>query len=154
MNNIISNIDREIKANNFEEALSLAKQYEEIGDTDLIDLIQKANEGILRIKEQKKRREEERRIKYQELFSKFGEGGIFINAVVMTHIQRVANDPDSIEFINFSEVYYNDWGWVVRCEFRGKNLFGAKVRNTKWFTVNNGTVVDVQDSKPLKLNSY
>lgn len=152
-NNIISNIENEIRSKNFEGAIIIAKKYEDIEDPKLTNLIQQSNEGILELERLKQKHEEDRHKKYQELVSKFGDGGINVNALVRTYIQRVANDPDSIEFVDFSNVFYNDSGWVVRCEFRGNNILGAKVRNIKWFTVQNRMIVDVQDSAPGTLNT-
>jgi hypothetical protein len=37
-------------------------------------------------------------------------------------------------------------GWLVKCEFRAKNLLGAYVRDSKWFVIQHGHVVDVRES--------
>jgi hypothetical protein len=84
--------------------------------------------------------------KYNELVSKFGPGdGIDLKAIIMTYLDYTANDPKSIKIIAFSPVCYNDHGWVLGCDFRGKNAFGGLVKNSKWFTISNRKVINVED---------
>ena len=42
-------------------------------------------------------------------------------------------------------------GWIVCCDFRAKNGFGALVLESKWFIVKNGRVIDVQPFSAYKL---
>lgn len=65
---------------------------------------------------------------------------------VKEYLKSVVNDPDSLKFEKWSKVYASDDGWLVKCEFRARNLFGAYVRDTKWFIIQHGHVVDVRES--------
>jgi hypothetical protein len=66
---------------------------------------------------------------------------------VEQYLRSIAHDPDSLKFDNWSDLYYNDEdGWLVRCEYRGKNAFGAYVRNANWFVIRYGRVVSMKDS--------
>lgn len=65
---------------------------------------------------------------------------------VKEYLESAVNDPDSLKYDFWSEVYFSDDGWLVKCEFRAKNLLGAYVRDTKWFVIQHGHVVDVRES--------
>ncbi len=65
---------------------------------------------------------------------------------VKKYLESSVNDPDSLKYDFWSEVYFSDDGWLVKCEFRAKNLFGAYVRDSKWFVIQHGNVVDVKKS--------
>ncbi|MBK7042985.1 MAG: hypothetical protein IPH50_04370 [Rhodanobacteraceae bacterium] len=60
------------------------------------------------------------------------------------YLKRMAHDPDSIEFVGCSAPLVTDGGWNIRCEYRGKNAFGALVRNDQWFLVRQSKVVSVK----------
>lgn len=65
---------------------------------------------------------------------------------VNRYLERTAHDPDSIDIVSCSEVYHNNtYGWLVRCTYRGKNGFGAVVRNTNWFSIYKG-IVTIHDT--------
>jgi hypothetical protein len=85
-----------------------------------------------------------------ERVSKFGESperSPYDNSVycVKRYLKSVAKDPDALRCDEWSDVYYSKNGWVVKCVFRGKNSFGAYVRDEKWFVIQHGEVVDVKD---------
>ena len=65
---------------------------------------------------------------------------------VEKYLKSVAHDPDSIKFGRCTEVYHTENGWLVGCEFRGKNAFGAYVRNFNWFTIRHGQVIGVDEA--------
>ncbi|MHB9070760.1 MAG: hypothetical protein ACYC54_10390 [Sedimentisphaerales bacterium] len=71
---------------------------------------------------------------------------------VKDYLKRVAHDPDSLKFERWSNVYYNDDGWTVRCEYRGKNAFGAYVRNVNWFVIQHGQVIEMADGNKYTEN--
>lgn len=64
---------------------------------------------------------------------------------VTSYLERIANDPDSIDVESCTQVYMGDDGWVVGCTYRGKNGFGGLIRKSSWFTLINGRVVDMTD---------
>mgnify|MGYP000212043689 CR=1 FL=1 len=70
---------------------------------------------------------------------------------VEKYLKFSAHDPDSIEFDNCSSVYHITTGWLVRCTYRGKNTFGALVRNTNWFTIKHGAVIKQHEATAYKL---
>lgn len=64
---------------------------------------------------------------------------------VKTYLKRVANDPDSIDIVGCTDVYKNKDGWLVGCQYRGKNAFGGTILTANWFRLQRGRVVDVYD---------
>jgi hypothetical protein len=55
-------------------------------------------------------------------------------AVLQTTLEQNANDPDSIEIVSCSPpVLTEKICWATRCNIRGKNAFGARVLNQKWY---------------------
>ncbi len=64
---------------------------------------------------------------------------------ISDYIERLAHDPDSIEFEGCSDPNVTDTGWNIRCIYRGKNAFGAVVRNEQWFLVKHGQVTKVSE---------
>ena len=60
---------------------------------------------------------------------------------VERYLKRVARDPDSVEISNCTKVYQSDNGWLVACEWRGKNGFGGMSRDTNWFTIRQNRVI-------------
>lgn len=67
------------------------------------------------------------------------DGGIFM---VELAVKQGAHDPDSIEVTSCTQpVLTEDLCWRSRCEIRGKNAFGAKVRNVGTFWISSQGVV-------------
>jgi len=65
---------------------------------------------------------------------------------VKQYLKSVAKDPDSLVFEKWGQVAYNDKdGWIVWCDFRGKNSFGGYTRDIKWFVIRHNNVVAVKD---------
>lgn len=65
---------------------------------------------------------------------------------VQNYLKTVAHDPGSIEMDGCTQVYHSDNGWLVGCRYRGKNAFGALIRQAQWFTIQRGQVVKVDKS--------
>lgn len=65
---------------------------------------------------------------------------------VSRYLEAVANDPDSIKIDNCTKVYHIAEGWLVGCDYRGKNAFGGMVRNSNWFIIIRNTVVKMKPS--------
>lgn len=69
---------------------------------------------------------------------------------VKRYLEKVANDPDSIKIQGCTPVSVDEKsGWVVGCDYRGKNAFGGVIKNSHWFVIKNGQVV-----KMLPADSY
>lgn len=66
---------------------------------------------------------------------------------VERYLKSVANDPDSIEMNRCTKAVYSEEGWIVACEFFGRNAFNAKLRKQAWFTINHGRVVAMRDAQ-------
>jgi hypothetical protein len=64
---------------------------------------------------------------------------------VKQYLKKVANDPDSIEIDECTKVYHTDAGWLVGCNYRGRNGFGGMVRQANWFTIVHGTVIAMHE---------
>lgn len=71
-------------------------------------------------------------------------------AEVERYLKIVANDPDSIDIDKCTQVYHTKSGWLVGCVYRGKNGFGAMVRNANWFTIVKGRVTNMEPADKYK----
>jgi len=60
---------------------------------------------------------------------------------VERYLKLVMNDPDSYEHVSSTIPVARGEYWIVRSTFRGKNAFGGKVINTKFFYIQQGQVV-------------
>lgn len=60
------------------------------------------------------------------------------------YLKQIAHDPDSIDFESCGPPVITEAGWNIRCIYRGKNAFGALVRNDNFFLVAHGRVVAVK----------
>ena len=69
---------------------------------------------------------------------------------VKDYLESVAKDPDSLKYEKWSQVFSSDDGWLVQCDFRAKNSFGAYERYVKWFVIRNGFVVDAKDGNAYR----
>lgn len=69
---------------------------------------------------------------------------------VLRYLRTAMHDPDSLDMEGCTNVYQGKNGWLVGCIYRGKNAFGAKVRNANWFTIRHGMVVKVEDADAYK----
>jgi hypothetical protein len=107
----------------------------------------KVAEEVAKEKAEKRRREE----KYQQRVAAFGEpptqsawDGSYYE--VERYLKRIANDPESIDISGCTGVYHNDQGWLVGCDYRGRNGFGGMVRQSNWFSISHGTVINMHES--------
>ncbi|WP_233595278.1 MULTISPECIES: hypothetical protein [Corallococcus] len=64
---------------------------------------------------------------------------------VERYLKKVMNDPDSYEHVSSSAPVARDAFWIVKSSFRGKNAFGGKVLNTRYFFIQQGQVVRVEE---------
>jgi hypothetical protein len=65
---------------------------------------------------------------------------------VEDYLKRIANDPDSIKIDSCTDVYKTNDGWLVGCNYRGRNVFNGMVRQSNWFTIVHGKVVKMHDA--------
>lgn len=64
---------------------------------------------------------------------------------VERYLKKVMNDPDSYEHVSSSAPVARDAYWIVKSSFRGKNAFGGKVLNTRYFFIQRGQVARVEE---------
>lgn len=96
---------------------------------------------------QKEKQEQERAVRlamFGEAPKQSGWDGSYYE--VKSYLKRVANDPDSIEIDRCTAVYHTKNGWLVGCDYRGRNAFGGLIRQSNWFTIVHGTVVKMHDA--------
>lgn len=65
---------------------------------------------------------------------------------VKQYLRQTAHDPESIEFVGCTKVFKNENGWLVGCQYRGNNAFGAKILAANWFRIQRGRVVETYES--------
>ncbi|MFN3880101.1 MAG: hypothetical protein ACK4L8_01545 [Nitrincola lacisaponensis] len=70
---------------------------------------------------------------------------------VNQYLKRVANDPDSIKVESCTKVYHTETGWLVGCDYRGRNAFGGMVRQSNWFTIVNNIVIEIHEPSAFQL---
>jgi len=102
--------------------------------------------------EKKKKQQEQER---QRRLAMFGDPPVRSSwdgsyPVIERYLKKVAHDPDSIEIVKCTDVFYTKSGWLVGCYFRGRNAFGAKVMDAKWFTIRFNQVIKVEDANAYR----
>lgn len=97
------------------------------------------------IKQEKLKKEHEKRI---ALFGKPPVQSAWDGSYyeVERYLKRVANDPNSIKIDGCTKVYRTESGWLVGCDYRGRNAFGGLIRQSNWFSIVYGTVIQMHDS--------
>jgi len=90
--------------------------------------------------------------KRKELIGKFGNPpDISIWGVhgdegpVMEYLKQRAHNPPSVSIIGCSKPGYTSDGWILFCEYRGQNAFGAMIHTTKAFTIVHGKVTKMEE---------
>lgn len=137
---------RKGKKSDFESAVS---SYQELASLFPNNPIYKTSlqraQGELAVKKARDHDEEQRRL------ALFGEppkqrswDGSY--ASVESYLRRVLNDPDSLQMNGCTGVFHIDSGWLVGCDYRGKNGFGGLVRQSNWFTIRHEQVVTMQEA--------
>jgi hypothetical protein len=91
----------------------------------------------INLKVERKRREDKFGEKPEKMLGSYSE--------VRRYLRATANDPESIEIEQCTDVYTSDQGWLVGCDYRGDNAFGGTVRQSNWFTIVDGRVVERHD---------
>jgi len=104
--------------------------------------------------EKEKRKQEKLKKEREARIAKFGEpptqmwdGSYY---AVERYLKRVANDPDSIVIDGCTEVYHTKSGWLVGCDYRGRNAFGGMIRQSNWFTIVHDQVIQMHDASAYR----
>lgn len=66
--------------------------------------------------------------------------------VVKDYLKSAARDPDSVEIDSCTGVLEAQEGWVVGCDWRARNGFGGMNRESNWFVVRQGRVVEMKSA--------
>jgi len=66
---------------------------------------------------------------------------------VNTYLEKHAKDPDSVKIDGCTAATATAKGWIVRCEYRAKNSFGAVVRGNTYFAIKQNAVVATEEVK-------
>ena len=67
-------------------------------------------------------------------------------SVVESYLKQVANDPASIDIQACTDVFHTKQGWLVGCDYRGKNAFGALIKQSNWFIIVRDRVVKMEEA--------
>jgi len=62
---------------------------------------------------------------------------------VKDYLRSVMNDPSSLEGLECTKVYHVERGWLVGCNYRGRNTFGGMIRQANWFIIRQGRVTEM-----------
>ena len=69
---------------------------------------------------------------------------------VKDYLRQVANDPDRLKMDACTPVYHVTNGWLVGCDYRGANAFGGIIRQSNWFIIRQGRVVEMKDASAYR----
>lgn len=102
------------------------------------------------IKEQKKLQKKRgiRIAKFGKAPSKSAWDGSYY--AVERYLKKIANDPDSIEMDGCTKVYHIESGWLVGCDYRGRNAFGGMIRQSNWFTIVHEQVIQMHEASAYR----
>jgi len=66
-------------------------------------------------------------------------------SAVERYLKKVMNDPDSLKMAGCTKVFRTTDGWLVGCDYRGRNGFGGLIKVFNWFTIRQDHVVQMHD---------
>jgi len=69
---------------------------------------------------------------------------------VKNYLSQVVNDPDRLKMGACTPVYHVANGWLVGCDYRGSNAFGGIIRQSNWFIIRQGRVVEMKDGSAYR----
>lgn len=75
--------------------------------------------------------------------AKPGENDIY--SAVRRYLRQVAHDPRSIQDLGCTYPRFTEMGWMVACQYRGRNGFGGMVKNRNFFYLRHGSVVSMSE---------
>lgn len=85
-----------------------------------------------------------KRIVFGDKPSSYGLKRIY--SPVKRYLEKTMHNPRSLEFVGCTSVYEGKNGWIVGCDYRGTNGFGAITLESKWFTIQQHQVIKVEAS--------
>lgn len=87
------------------------------------------------------------KMKEQQYINKYGELKKYYDGTpvaIYNYLKRRTNDPDSLEMQGCTSVIKTEYGYRTRCNYRGKNSFGALILETKNFLIIHNKVIEVK----------
>jgi hypothetical protein len=148
---------KDVPATELEENRNLYQQLVSLnpGVSSYADKLQFYSDKIKEVQERERVAQEKTRKDNETRLAKFGNppvasawDGSYL--AVNRYLDRVANDPDSIEIDECTEVYKTDKGWLVGCNYRGRNAFGGMIRQSNWFTIVHDSVIQMHEASAYK----
>lgn len=99
---------------------------------------------------------EQKRLKEEKLIAQFGPMPVRSNwdgsyPEVKRHLENSMHDPDSLKMEECTWVRNHKSGWLVGCQYRGKNAFGATILTGNWFLIRQNQVVRQEPWNAYKL---
>lgn len=65
---------------------------------------------------------------------------------VKDYLKEVMHDPSSLDMDGCTPVYAVEGrGWIVGCDYRGKNAFGGVIRQSNWFVIRHNVVLSMEE---------
>lgn len=146
-----------VPASEYKENKELYQQLMSL-DPDNSSYKEKFEHYSKKLKDQieKERQEQAKLKKEREMrIAKFGQPPVQSSwdgsyYAVKQYLERVANDPDSIKIDGCTKVYHTSNGWLVGCDYRGRNAFGGMVRQSNWFTIFHGQVIQMHEASAYR----
>jgi len=69
---------------------------------------------------------------------------------VKDYLRQVMNDPESLRMDSCTGVYHVERGWLVGCDYGGRNKFGGMIRQSNWFIIRHGRVVEMKEASAYR----
>ena len=149
--NVVKNRDLYLKLTQLDPDEPLYAEKLQFYSLKVDQLVEEARRE--RERDQKRRAQEQREVEAR--IARFGEAPVQSSwdgsyPAVKRYLKRIANDPDSIKIAACTKVYHTKKGWLVGCDYRGRNAFGGMVKQSNWFTIVHGNVVEMHDAAAYK----
>jgi len=148
----IATLENEVKAIPASKAAENLRIYKNLLSLDPENSRYKNKVALYQAKvDDQERKVQEAEMVRQKRIARFGEPPVnsaWDGSVrcVKEYLKEIARDPDTVKFEKWGKVSYNEQdGWLVWCQFRGKNAFGGYVRDINWFVIRHGRVVAMKD---------
>jgi hypothetical protein len=106
--------------------------------------VQEQKRRELKAKVKREKAHKERVVNFGEMPTQSSWDGSYL--AITRYLKRIANDPDSIDIISCTKVNSHADGWLVGCNYRGRNGFGGLIRQSNWFTIRHGSVIQMDDA--------
>lgn len=149
--NVVKNRDLYLKLTELDPDESLYAEKLRFYSRKLDEQVERARREREQDQKERARAEKER----QSRIARFGDAPVpspwdGSYPAVKQYLKQVANDPDSIKIDGCTKVYNTGKGWLVGCDYRGSNAFGGMVKQSNWFTIVHGNVVEMHDASAYR----